>query len=82
MERLQEWILFFLIDREKNGLVTTGRYVFWPSDMMPLEELGFITLEQSHVVPSLQNIIMATTVIHRTEKGRHYFESPNKNPNE
>jgi hypothetical protein len=81
MNRIQEWVLFFLIDRDKNGLVTKGKDVFWPSDVMPLEETGFITIEQSNVIPSLQKSIMATTVIRLTEKGKHYFDSPNERPN-
>jgi hypothetical protein len=78
---LEEWILFFLADREKQGLVTKGKDVFWTSDVEPLQELGLIALEQSHAIPSLQNKVMADTTICLTEKGRHYFDSPNKTSN-
>jgi hypothetical protein len=79
--RLQEWILFFLLDREKQGLATKGKDVFWTSDVESLQECGFITLEQSNVIPSLQDKIMAATIIRLTEQGRHYFDSPNQIPN-
>ena len=74
MNRVQEWVLFFLIDRERNGLVTMGRNVLSDLDVEPLVESGFVTLEQTHAVSTLQKNIMATTVIHLTENGRHYFE--------
>ena len=72
--RLQEWILFWLIQREANGQKTTGKDVFWASDVESLLAFEMITLEQTHVVPSLQDKIMQTTEIHLTDKGRHYFE--------
>ena len=75
LTRLQEWILLFLVDREKSGRITKGND-FWllASDVEPLVERGFVTLSQSHVIPSLLNKIMATTVVSLTEKGRYYFE--------
>jgi hypothetical protein len=74
MNRLQEWILFLLIQREKNGQTTKGMDLFWPSDVEPLLDLGMIRLEQTHAIPSLQKKIMVTTIVHLTEKGRNYFE--------
>jgi phage antirepressor YoqD-like protein len=74
MNRLQEWILFFLLDREKNGLVTKGRDLFWPTDVQPLVEMGMIEIEQTNVIPSLQKSITASTIVRVTEKGRQYFE--------
>ena len=75
LSRVEEWILLFLVDREKSGRTTKGND-FWllASDVEPLVERGFVSLTQSHVIPSLQNKIMATTVVSLTEKGRHYFE--------
>jgi hypothetical protein len=72
--RLQEWILFFLIDREKSGRVTKGRDLFWPSDVEPLVSMGLVAISQSHEIPSLQITISASTVVSLTEAGRHYFE--------
>ena len=73
-DRLQEWILWYLLEREKAGLVTTGRDLFWPSDVEPLVELDLVSLTQSHNVASLQRIVSATTVVTLTEAGKHYFE--------
>jgi hypothetical protein len=72
--RLQEWILFYLLDRENSGRVTKGNDLFWPSDVEPLVDLGLVTLSQSHAVSSLQKTVSASTVISLTESGRHYFE--------
>ena len=72
--RLQEWILFFLVDRERSGRVTTGRDLFWPSDVEPLVGMGLVTISQSHEIPSLQTTISVSTVVSLTEAGRHYFE--------
>jgi hypothetical protein len=74
MNRLQEWILFYLIDREKRGITTKGRDLFFPSDVEPLLDLGMIEIEQSHEVDSLLKTIMVTTTVRLTEKGRNYFE--------
>jgi hypothetical protein len=74
MNRLQKWILFYLIDREKRGLTTKGRDLFFRSDAEPLLDLGMIGIEQSHQVESLLKKIMVTTTIRLTEKGRNYFE--------
>jgi len=73
--------LYFLLDRESQGLVTKGKDVFSSQDVESLQDFGFIILEQSHVIPSLQNKVMAATIIRITEKGRHYFDSPNKTSN-
>ena len=72
--RLQEWILFYLLERERSGLVIKGKDLFWPSDVEPLVGMGLVTLSQSHVIPSLQSTISASTVVSLTEAGRHYFE--------
>ena len=74
LSRVEEWILLFLVDREKSGRLTTGND-FWllASDVEPLVERGFVHLAQSHAIPSLQNKISASTVVELTEKGRHYF---------
>jgi hypothetical protein len=74
MDRVCEWALFFLIDRERNGLTTKGRDLFWASDVEQLADFELVELEQSNVIPSLQKKIMGTTVIRLTEKGRHYFD--------
>jgi hypothetical protein len=75
LTRVQEWILLFLLDREKSGRITKGNDVWLlASDVEPLVERGFVTLDQSHAIPSLQNQISATTVLNLTEKGRYYFE--------
>jgi hypothetical protein len=75
LSRVEEWILLFLVDREKSGRITKGND-FWllASDVEPLVEREFVALSQSHVIPSLQKKIMPTTVVSLTEKGRHYFE--------
>ena len=75
LSRVEEWILLFLVDREKSGRITKGND-FWllASDVEPLVERGFVLLTQSHAIPSLQNKISATTVVSLTEKGSHYFE--------
>ena len=75
LTRLQEWILLFLVDREKSGRITKGND-FWllASDVEPLVERGFVILDQSHAIPSLQNQISASTVVTLTDKGRYYFE--------
>jgi len=39
--RLQGWILFYLLEREKSGHATKGNDLFWPSDVEPLVEVGF-----------------------------------------
>jgi hypothetical protein len=72
--RLQEWVLFYLIERERNGLETKGRDLFWPSDVEPLVEMGLVSLEQSHAIPSLQKSVSASTIVRLTDAGRHYFE--------
>jgi hypothetical protein len=73
--RTQEWILLFLVDREKSGRTTRGAD-FWllAEDVEPLVEMGLISLTQTHDIPSLQGKISATTVVTLTETGRHYFE--------
>jgi hypothetical protein len=75
LSRVEEWILLFLVDREKSERITRGND-FWllASDVEPLVERGFVLLTQPHAIPSLQNKISATTVVGLTEKGRHYFE--------
>lgn len=73
-DRLQEWVLWYLLGRAKAGLVTTGRDLFWPSDVEPLVEMGLVSLTQSHSVASLQRTVSVTTVITLTEAGKHYFE--------
>jgi hypothetical protein len=74
VKRIQEWILFYLVEREKNEQITTGKDLFFAEDVEPLIELGLIRLEQSHAIPSLQNSVMATTIIHLTDSGKYYFE--------
>jgi hypothetical protein len=74
MNHLEEWILFFLIQREKLGLETKGHDLFWQRDVIPLAEAGMVELEQSNAIPSLQKEISASTVIRVTDKGRNYFE--------
>jgi hypothetical protein len=71
---LQEWILFYLLEREKSGRATKGNDLFWPSDVEPLVEMGLVALSQSHDVPSLQTKISGSTVVSLTDTGRHYFE--------
>ena len=71
---LQEWVLWYLLQRDKAGLVTTGRDLFWPSDVEPLVEMGLVSLTQSHNVASLQRTVSVTTVVRPTEAGKHYFE--------
>jgi len=73
-DRLQEWVLWYLLNREKAGQVTTGRDLFWPSDVEPLVELGLVSLTQSHDVASLQRTVSATTIVRLTVSGKHYFE--------
>jgi acyl-CoA thioester hydrolase len=71
---LQEEILFYLIQREQEGKITKGKDLLYSKQVEPLVQLGLIRLEQSHAVPSLENSVMATTVLHLTETGRRYFE--------
>jgi hypothetical protein len=71
---LEEWILFYLIERESMGLVTKGKDLLWTSDVEPLIKRGFVIITQSHDVPSLQKSITASTIVSLTEIGRHYFE--------
>jgi hypothetical protein len=73
-DRLHEWVLWHLLEREKAGLVTRGRDLFWPSDVEPLVAMALVSLTQSHNVASLQQTVSATTIITLTEAGRHYFE--------
>ena len=75
LTRVQEWVLLFLVDREKSGRITKGND-FWllASDVEPLVGQGFVVLTQTHAIPSLQNKISASTVVNLTEEGRHYFE--------
>jgi hypothetical protein len=72
--RVQEWILWYLIERESAGKTTKGNDVFWPQDIEPLVGLGLVSITQTHCVPSLQKTISASTVISLTETGRRYFE--------
>ena len=72
--RLQEWILFYLREREKSGLATKGRDLLFPSDVEPLLEMGFVSIRQSHDIPSGQQVISPSTVVSLTETGKHYFE--------
>jgi hypothetical protein len=72
--RLERWILFYLLEREKMGLLTKGNDLLSVSDVEPLVKQGFVSITQSHDVPSLQNSIIASTVVSLTEQGRHYFE--------
>ena len=73
-DRLQEWVLWYLLERERAGMVTKGRDLFWPSDVEPLVEMGLVSLAQSHNVASLLQKVSATTIVSLTETGRHYFE--------
>ena len=73
-DRLHEWVLWYLLEREKAGLVTKGRDLFWPSDVEPLVEMGLVRLTQSHNIPSQQKTVSASTVVSLTETGKHYFE--------
>jgi hypothetical protein len=45
ISRTEEWILLFLLDREKSGQVTTGND-FWlfADDVEPLAEKGYVSL--------------------------------------
>ena len=74
VSRVQEWVVFYLIEREKNGHITKGKDLFWAEDVEPLVDLGLVKLEQSNVIPSLQKKVMGTTVIQLTDDGRTYFE--------
>ena len=71
---LQEWILFYLRERERLGLATKGADLFWPSDVEPLLEMGFVSVEQSHEMPSRQRVISGSTLVSLTEKRRNYFQ--------
>lgn len=75
LTRVEEWVLLFLVDREKCGRVTKGDD-FWllASDVEPLVERGFVALTQQHAIPSMQNTISSSTLVTLTEKGRHYFD--------
>jgi hypothetical protein len=46
LSHLQQWILLYLVDREKAGRITKGDD-FWllASDVEPLVDLGYITLD-------------------------------------
>ena len=72
--RLQEWVLWHLLERDRTGQVTKGNDIFWPSDVEPLVEMGLVTLTQTHCIPSLQKTVSGSTVIGLTEAGKHYFE--------
>jgi hypothetical protein len=72
--RLEEWILFYLLQREKLGLTTKGRDLLWSSDLQPLLQMGFVTILQSQDIPSRHEIISASTEVSLTERGRNYFE--------
>jgi hypothetical protein len=74
VSRVQEWVLFYLIEREKNGQITQGKDLLWPEDVEPLVDLGLVKLEQSNVIPSLQKKVMGTTIVQLTSNGRTYFE--------
>jgi len=75
ISRTEEWILLFLLDREKSGQVTTGND-FWlfADDVEPLAEKGYVSLHQSHAIPSLQNKISPSTIVTLTDIGRWCFE--------
>jgi hypothetical protein len=73
-DRLQEWVLWYLLQRDEAGLVTTGRDLLWPSDVESLVEMGLVSLAQSHNVAPLQRTVSATTVVRLTEAGKHYFD--------
>ena len=72
--RLEEWILFYLLQRERLGLTTKGGDLFWSSDVEPLVQMGFVGISQSHDILSRQEIISGSTVVSLTDKGRNYFE--------
>jgi hypothetical protein len=72
--RLEEWILFYLLQRERLGLTTKGRDLLWSSDLQSLLQMGYVTIVQSHEIPSRQEVIAASTVVILTDKGRNYFE--------
>jgi hypothetical protein len=73
--RVQEWILFFLIQREKLSLETRGSDLLFPNDdeFQELIDRGLVEIEQLHCVPSLQRRISASTVVRLTHKGSKYF---------
>ena len=70
MNRVQEWVLFFLIDRERNGLVTMGRNVLSDLDVEPLVESGFVTLEQTHAVSTLLALTPALSLGERGKRSQ------------
>jgi acyl-CoA thioester hydrolase len=74
LNQVQESILYYLIERERDGQTTKGINFLFPKEVEALAESGFVHLEQSHAVSSLQNSVMVTTIIHLTDKGRKYFE--------
>jgi hypothetical protein len=73
--RVQEWILFFLLQREKLGLETIGADLLFPNDheFQELLDRGLVEIEQLHGVPSLQRHISASTIVRITRKGSEYF---------
>jgi len=85
MNYLQEWALRFVVGRERNGERTKGKDLFEasysvsPNEVQELVDEGYLTLEQTNVIPSLQNAIGISTYLNLTEKSREYFK--NRKPN-
>jgi hypothetical protein len=52
--RLEEWILFYLLQRERLGLTTKGRDLLWSSDLQSLLQMRYVTIVQSYEIPSRQ----------------------------
>jgi hypothetical protein len=52
--RLEEWILFYLLQRERLGLTTKGRDLLWSSDLQSLLQTRYVTIVQSYEIPSRQ----------------------------
>ncbi len=69
----------FVLRREQEGRQTTAGNLFAAStavshiDVLQLVDSGFVTLEQTNVILSLQKDIGASTVISLTKKGRKCF---------
>jgi hypothetical protein len=76
----QEWILMFLLGRERGGCQTRIKDLLAVSssvtrhDVLRVVELGFVTIEQENLIPLCENNMQPGTITTLTVKGREYFE--------